>query len=311
MVSSNRHITDFGRAEFWESLNPGLTVTDFPFMKSLSLLGESCRGINYVQQVKKEGYFKLDSVIPRPEIDSMAKAMARISELGLPPIFTYVYDEFWQIYHRLSPLMLPVFGNNYRMIENQWAWNFPPDSDSSGFPPHRDGGAVDYDWFPEGTTLRDNGLPLLATIWIPLTDVTPLNSCMYLLPIDKDPHVPDNLDKTSIKQENIQDIRALPCKAGSVLCWNTNVLHWGSNGSEHASEPRMSIATYLLSDGLRRTTKSFSLATAQPLPLAYRLRLIGLNMAQYGGHLMNCPPDLTGYCELYANCQPHDINFQV
>ena len=197
------------------------------------------------------------------------------------------------------------------MIANQWAWNFPPDSGSSGFSPHRDGGVVDYDWFPEGKPVRDNGLPLLGTIWIPLTDVTPLNSCMYLLPVDKDPHVPDNLDATTIRQESIQDIRALPCKAGSILYWNPNVLHWGSNGSEYAGEPRMSFATYLLSDGLTKTKDSFSLAKAQPLPLAYRLRLIAVNMASYGGHLMNCPPDLTGYCELYANCQPHDLNFKI
>ena len=113
--------------------------------------------------------------------------------------------------------MSPVFGDNYRMIDNQWAWNFPPDPGSSGFPPHRDGGDVDYDWFPEGTTLRDNGLPLLATIWIPLTDVTPLNTCMYLLPISKDPHAPDNLDDLSIQQESIQDIRALQGRVSIVL----------------------------------------------------------------------------------------------
>ena len=100
MAPGNNKITDLGRTEFWESLNPGLTVTDFPFMKSLSLLGETYSGIDYVQQVKKEGYSKLDSVIPRPEIELMAKAMTRISELGLPPIFVYVYEEFWQIYHR-------------------------------------------------------------------------------------------------------------------------------------------------------------------------------------------------------------------
>ena len=300
-----------GRAGFWKSLSTDLTVTDFPFMKPLSLLGASYEGIDYVQQAKKEGYFKIDSIIPRDEIDSMRRVMRRISELGLPPIFVFIYDEFWQIYYRLSPILSPVFGDNYRLIENQWAWNFPPNSDASGFSPHRDGGSVAYDWFPEGKPLRVNGLPLLATIWIPLTDVTTLNSCMYLLPLDKDPNIPNNLNDFSIRQESIQDIRALPCTAGSVLYWNPNVLHWGSNGSDYASEPRMSFASYLLADGLTKTRKSFSLATAQPLSLAYRLRLIAQNMAQYGGHLMNCPPNLTGYCELYANCEPHDLNFTV
>jgi ectoine hydroxylase-related dioxygenase (phytanoyl-CoA dioxygenase family) len=241
----------------------------------------------------------------------MAKAMMSVSELGLPPIFVFIYDEFWQVFYRLSPLLSPIFGDNYRMIANQWAWNFPASHDSSGFAPHRDGEAVDFDWFPNKIPLRENGLPLLATIWIPLTDVTPLNSCMYLLPLDRDPRAYGNLDDVTIHQESIQDIRALPCKAGSILSWNPYVLHWGSNGSAYAREARMSIATYLLSDGLKKTHKSFSLARAQPLALGYRLRLIGQNMDQYGGHLMNCPPDLTGFCHLYAKCWPHDINFQV
>jgi len=311
MASGENRLHLLGKAEFWTSLNPALTVTDFPYMKALTMLGEDYTGIDYVRQARKEGYFKLDSIIPRDEAAVLARAVEKISALGLPPIFVYVYDEVWQLYHRLAPLLSPVFGENYRMIENQWAWNFPPDSSSSGFSPHRDGDAVDYDWFPDGSPLREDGLPLLATIWIPLTDVTPLNSCMYLLPLDKDPHIPDNPDDTSIPQENIQDIRALPCKAGSVLFWNPYVLHWGSNGSEYATVPRISIATYLLRDGLPKTRKSFSLARTQPMSLAYRLRLIGQNMWQYGGHLMNCPPDLTGYCDLYANCEPHDLNFRV
>ena len=90
MTTGNNRVALLGSTEFWETLNPGLTVTNFPFMKSLSLLGEAYTGFDYVDQAKKEGYFKLDPVIPRSEIDLLARAMKTISELGLPR-YLYMY----------------------------------------------------------------------------------------------------------------------------------------------------------------------------------------------------------------------------
>ena len=39
------------------------------------------------------------------------KAIEKIVALGLPPVFIYVYDEVWQVFKRLSELVVPILLN--------------------------------------------------------------------------------------------------------------------------------------------------------------------------------------------------------
>jgi hypothetical protein len=84
-----------------------------------------------------------------------------------------------------------------------------------------------------------------------LTDATPHNSCIYVLPFPHDPAIKAFLNNEIpmvIQQQanltNWSNIRALPARAGSVLGWTPYILHWGSSSTDWATHARVSIGIY-------------------------------------------------------------------
>lgn len=224
-------VNKFSNIEFWKKLNPQLSITPQPFAQQPPLIdisddaAERC-----LNRVIDEGYFSTEALIPNAEVTAIADAIERIVGLGLPPVFIYVYDEVWQIFNRLSNVIDPVLDANYKItIAGMWAWYIG--NDGEGFPVHRDMFAYN---------LLEDGRPKHLTLWIPFTDVTPLNSCMHVLPTHLDPNFPDRL-REKIVVPNFSHIRALPVKAGAILAWNANIAHWGSKSSKWIERPRISI----------------------------------------------------------------------
>ncbi|MEE9351471.1 MAG: SET domain-containing protein-lysine N-methyltransferase [Thiotrichaceae bacterium] len=224
-------VNKFSNIEFWKKLNPQLSITSKPFAQQPPPIdisddaAERC-----LNRVIDEGYFSTEALIPHAEVTAIADAIERIVSLGLPPVFIYVYDEVWQIFNRLSNVIDPVLDANYKItIAGMWAWHIG--NEGEGFPVHRDMFAYN---------LLEDGRPKHLTLWIPFTDVTPLNSCMHVLPTHLDPNFPDKL-REKIVIPNFSHIRALPVKAGSILAWNANIAHWGSKSSKWIERPRISI----------------------------------------------------------------------
>ena len=60
------------------------------------------------------------------------------------------------------------------------AWHIAPRA--AGFSPHRDRQPAD-----SPGSFRDDGAAKLTTCWVPLTDATPENSCLYAIPRAHDP----------------------------------------------------------------------------------------------------------------------------
>lgn len=261
-------------ADYWKSLNPGMSITDYPFQASADTQVQASPDevARCVQQMREEGHFRLESVLSKARMARMAKALDKLVAAGYPPAFAYVYDDFWQVFRDLSPILIPIYGEGYRVVTNLWAWHIPPSDAYHGFKPHRDMTATN--------TLRSDGTPVFGTVWIPLTDVTTQHACMYVLPTNQDPNVPGNAGSYSVPQESVQAIRALPAEAGSIMGWNTFALHWGSKSSKWAKGPRISIATYI-KRAEERSLNSVSVQPNQFLSLEARLAVIGLNMAHY------------------------------
>jgi ectoine hydroxylase-related dioxygenase (phytanoyl-CoA dioxygenase family) len=140
-----------------------------------------------------------------------------------------------------------------------------PGRDEAGWTPHRDS-------YADSDVLFADGSPQKLSVWLPLTDATTLNGCMYILPADRDPSYgnishtntgsstdTDTGTTTSISSNNnnnnidiideggqhwstfIQDFRALPAAAQSVLMWNFRVYHYGAHSSTRATHPRYSV----------------------------------------------------------------------
>ena len=302
---SKQILTKLSTAQYWRHLNPELTISDYPFLQPPPQIDTEHIDIDrYVRQMQQEGYFKLDAVLPRNGMDKLANAIVRLVSKGFPPSFAYVYDEFWQTFRNVSPIMAPILGRNYRLSTNLWAWYIPSTGKDAGFAPHRD--------IINAPAIRTDGMPLMATVWIPLKDVTTLHACMYVLPLNRDPNFPNNKESTEIPPQSIQSIRALPGKAGSILSWNMDTIHWSSVSSKWANEPRISIAAYLASAEGPDIT-SINIKPTQILTLDFRLGVIGIMMNWFNKADLdkdNYPLQLLQFCDRYYHCEPNERRFE-
>lgn len=117
-----------------------------------------------------------------------------------------------------------------------------------------------------------NGKPKLVSLWIPLNDVAVDTGCMYVVPKEFDPIFSSDaayehmqlLSEAAVSVENdlqenentkskftattvcgfpLAGARPLPCQRGTMLAWNSNLVHWGSFCHSDATAcPRSSVA---------------------------------------------------------------------
>ncbi len=256
---------------YWRALNTPLHITDTPFAARPAMIGIASPPMErHVQRLVTAGYFQTEPVIPSETIAKLIQAVSNTVQAGIPAAFAFVYDEFWSLYRDLAPVLTPAFGPGYKLVANFWAWHI--EGESAGFKPHRDTANLQ--------TLTTEGMPWYATVWIPLTDVSPLHSCMFLLPTNHDANIPNRLTEQAVPYDQMQSIRALPAPAGSVLCWNPLVLHWGSRSDTYAARPRISIATTIQ----RREVTSLRAVELHPglvVPFNFRLAVIADALLQY------------------------------
>jgi Tfp pilus assembly protein PilF len=296
------------QADYWRTLNPSLSITDSPFSPDLAdfEIDPGCIE-TYVAQIIEEGYFNIPAVLPHTEMSRISDAIKVIVEKGLPPVFVFVYDEIWQIFAQLNKLVEAVLDPGFTLkLAGIWAWHI--DNDSAGFRPHRD--LLNSD-------IHSSGRPGNLTVWIPFTNATPRNGCMYLLPANLDPNYPDRLSNIEIK--DLQGVRALPADAGSVLGWGANVLHWGSRSSRWATEPRISCGVaYVRGDISSQSGESYGsdygrgpelqLDTCPALTFVDRLNAIGDAIWGYKTRVAIMYPEICG--ALFGFCKQCTVSAQ-
>ena len=72
-----------------------------------------------------------------------------------------------------------------------------------------------------------------------LTESTPKNGCIYIVPARFDPDYPTLKESTEF---DIQNVRALPAPAGGALVWSGRTLHFGGRCDKEATIPRIAIS---------------------------------------------------------------------
>lgn len=229
-----------GDLQFWRDLNPHLPITDRPFELNPAPPQPSPEALElYREQMIEEGYTQTSPTLPPDMLQQMVAAVESVRKLDLPPVFAFVYDIFFQGLTCFDPAFRQLMGNGYRLVPNIWIYYVEPKEESKGLAPHRD---AEYTG-----ALTADGLPTVATIWIPITDATTLNGCMYVVPKHRDPEYDASVHDLSIMADYFgwEDVRALPAPAGSMIAWTQYLFHWGSRSSRHAAQPRISFAVYL------------------------------------------------------------------
>jgi len=281
-MSTTFSAEDTERPEFWLDLCPGMSIEG----DGIAAAAEFRDTDRLISNLRREGYIQVPGVLPERCTAPIRAALAILFQRGIPLPFIYVYDEPWQLFRRLSRMLSAVLGNEYRALPDFWAWYVNPSDDAVGWGAHRDR--------PLQNTLENDNSPMTLTVWVPLSDATTLNSCMYVLPAHLDGRFAQrnwNGDGPPIIQ-NLQDIRALPAAAGSVLAWNQSIYHWGSRASDLGESARVSVAF----EFQRGDRDPFALPLLDPARQPFfneRIALIGRQILQYR-HMYPLTPEVAG-----------------
>ena len=218
--------------DFWRKVFPEFSINEaeretprFPVSGPDQLL----------ECIRSEGYVRVPSVVPADSVESVRRCIQHLYEADIPLPFAFVYDELWEVFRATAGYIETLLGGDYLMLPVFWAWYVPPTDDASGWTPHRDSVKPAID---------DDNTPQSLTVWLALSDATPLNGCIHVLPLRLD----DRFKHWAFAGEGSsmvfqpQNIRALPAPAGALLAWNHNLLHWGGRASRLATGPRCSMA---------------------------------------------------------------------
>jgi Phytanoyl-CoA dioxygenase (PhyH) len=269
---------DIRNREAWLARAPGLHIGGDAVGRAVRAFRPSnVEAADLDERLRHDGYFQLAHDFGL-DLAMMADTVRRFSAAGISPVFCFLFDEFWAPFHALDAMYGGLLGP-YGFLPDFWLWNVDPAQGEAGWKPHRDRGYL---------ALRHDGGPVSLTTWIPLSDATPLNSCMYVVPAHADPTY-GTPHENEIRFE-LPAIRALPAKPGEILVWNQALLHWGSSSSHRATESRISMAFEFQS----YNSKPFNtpiLPANEPVPFDLRLRLIAKQVLQYR-HMYRVDPQI-------------------
>jgi len=259
--------------EYWKQLNPALHVDETGVLSGKQIEFDPSIIAGVKSDLKLNGYFKLDQILDKELMERLSQGVFNCWKNGWPTPFSVMYDEYWQMFHSLGGLFKSILGSDYKQLPNFWCWYVEPKNESKGWGCHRDRPALN--------SMHEDGSLDTLTVWIPLTDATVENGCIYVLPLQFDPNYPENLQKTNIADP--QNIRALPANKGSILGWTESLCHWGSRSSSKAANARVSI-----SFGYQRQLEApyeTPLLPTNTLPtFEERIGLIAQNVVKYHDH---------------------------
>jgi hypothetical protein len=223
---------NLSKRDFWQELVPEFKIASRSSSEEVSafrILNEKLAPVR--SRFNDDGYIHIPPV-KWPDFFTLLPAVInRISDLGLPPAFIFIYDEPWKMIGVFHSLVDQLLGSEAVILPDFWVWKVDPQKGHTGWAPHRDKGP---------RSLFSDGSAKTITVWIPVTDAKPDNGCMYVLPASRDSNYrAPALDLAAI---DVTSIVALPAAAGSILCWNQAVTHWGGKTNPREKNPRMSIA---------------------------------------------------------------------
>ncbi|MEM9584117.1 MAG: phytanoyl-CoA dioxygenase family protein [Pseudomonadota bacterium] len=258
--------------DYWEALNPQAHITENPWPSTFAepLWSDKTTG-TLRAALRAEGYAKGPVFCEPSDIDPLIAIILNVVRAGHRPACALVYDEFYAFFQKIGVHIERVFQSDVLVVPDEFDVHYVPNhNDAAGSKPHRDNiDAANY--------MDADNLPGLLNVWVPLTDATPLNSCIYVLPADRDPlfkqAVGGRIVHWQPDDSSVQAIRAVPANAGSMLFWAPSLLHWGSRGSAQAHVPRISVACYFQSAGTRKF-HSTAMPMQGTLPFSKRIELI-------------------------------------
>jgi hypothetical protein len=266
---------------YWKELNPSLTIGEGRIPDVIETEAIGAQAIDRLSsRLAIEGYFQSRPILWSSLISRMARSIEVLRQEGWPPVLAFVYDEFWYVTRGPSVvrLLTAVLGEGYRQIPHVWCHYVDRGTTPVGWVPHIDGGSH--------ASSRSGRL----SIWLPLLDASLENGCIYLMPKDR---VSEGavekltystiLDVTDCRRL-LQASRAVPARAGEVLGWGFDLLHWGSHCSAEARNPRVSLALEFIDGQTQPRDNELPLLDAKDSLPHFRQRLNAISNGILGYH---------------------------
>ena len=222
--------------EFWRGLNEQLTVSDAPPSEPGSWTPSADVLAREKERLAVDGYAHFEGVIPPDRVEALRAAVVRLRDAGLQTPFTFVYDEFWDLFQAAAPALNGLLGDDFEILTDVWTWYV--EAGQSGWPSHRDHAE------PVATP---GGLPHRVTIWIPLVDVGPELAPVEVVPLSCDPDYPGRMVPQAAFRPGLA--RPMVGPAGSIFLWSANILHRGGEHCGPTDQPRIASSTTLMSAG--------------------------------------------------------------
>jgi len=254
-----------GMAEpaFWRAREPTLHIEALPAAQPRMAAGAA------LERLMNVGYFRADGLIAPAQARVLAGVVRRLRRAGWPLELAWVYDELWQLAGWARAPLAAALGDDCQHLALAMFW-VDADRETTGWAPHRD---------RRGSLLADGRLRSL-TAWLALTEATPDNGCVYVLPAHLDPAYRSGDQSDEVVLSTLQDVRALPARPGTLLMWTHELLHWGGRSSGRARGPRISMGIEFV-----RAATPYPAAMGVGLPgvppFRERLRVIADSILRY------------------------------
>jgi hypothetical protein len=212
---------DAGRAEDWLSV---------PDAGSLARARSDLAG---------RGYLHWSRLVDPDRSASLARGVTALCRQGWDAALIGLVDEAWQLCFHLAAVMGSVMGGHADSTalfrRELFAFCVDPGlaaGRARGVPAHRDRPDSGYD------RVGGLALPRHCTCWVSLTDADEANGCMYVIPTRAD----DDASLVHAPVESAQG-RPLVTRAGDMLVWNGQVVHWGGrHAPDRARGPRIALS---------------------------------------------------------------------
>lgn len=298
--SGARYCPSLLDVEFWR----GFGAEDGLHVNDLERLPQSiCEASVSRRMLDERGYLQCGSRADAELTRRVNRGLQRLKATGFAPAFIYVFDETWLVIEaqwRLLGAVLAVDGDadpseavlepsiGAHVLSRPSAACRDAEGASSEIQrhtpiggafslPHRDHSSADC--------FDDRGHPTLLSLWVPVTDVTAENGCMFVVPKEADALFGQPAHAQHLSPHRSLDwggaIALAPVAAGSTLAWHGSLVHWGgrcASYSEH--EPRASLTAAVRRRGARGTALQAQQDTSLPeltlddlpLPLSERVR---------------------------------------
>lgn len=267
----------------WLRMVPGLSIRSGKLPAAAAVPGRDFLARASAELIG-DGYFSGNNDVLSARAAPLAAAVRQMVAYGLPLPFLFLFDEAWECFQLLRPVLTHLLGDGYAALPAFWVWHIGPGE--SGWSPHRDLGSK---------SLASDGTPLVLNVWIPLSKATERNGCIHI--------VPSHLDQTygTGREADLMSTghgRALPVGPGEYLCWNEAVIHWGGNCGPEES-PRISMAL----EFQRTDVPPFKVPLIWPLSdLAFdrRIELVAMQLLQYD-HWSPLAPEWRRFAEAFIS----------